>query len=123
MIWYTLIIGKHTNRKGEEMITRTITPKVKRHINKELHSIGTYHSSIPLDSIFSILAMNQIVPISEDGTEWAGFLCGENSFCYFDMAWISVLTQEPLVKVKNSVLSLSWYRMSSNRYEILAYVT
>jgi hypothetical protein len=105
------------------MEKRSITPQVKNRINKELYAIGTYHPSIPLDSIFSILSCYQIVPISEDGFEWSGILCGEDSHCYFDMAWISVLTQESLVKVKNSVLALSWYRMPSGRYEIVTYVT
>jgi len=85
----------------------------KDNVNKLLNILGkTYFPAIPLDLIFAIVETgfeNKI--IDEDGTPWSGLLLGDNSHTAF--------------KIKNIkyTLFLSWYKMPSGNYEIVAYVS
>lgn len=55
-------------------------------INRKLHSLGNYHDSIPLGTIRSILEQHGFKLLQEDGTEWSGLLCGDQSEAIFDLA-------------------------------------
>lgn len=89
-----------------------LQPSSHRRINDHLCSISSkYHDSIPLETIFGVLRKEGVEVLQEDGTSWEGFLCGENSHTTFPL------------NVKNHVLSLSWYKMESGRWEIVSYLS
>jgi hypothetical protein len=85
----------------------------KDNVNKQLNALGkNYFSSIPLNLIFSIVEIGfESKIIDEDGTPWSGLLLGNNSHTTFD------------IRDRKYVLFLSWYRMPSGNYEIVAYVS
>jgi hypothetical protein len=91
---------------------------VRRSINNRIHTATakTYFDHIPLFTIDNILKSQGYWLIQEDGEPWSGFLCGENVNVTFDIGGV-------LGKVRNAVLVLSWYKMESGRYEIVAYVS
>lgn len=81
-------------------------------IQKNLSEIcKIYHPAIPLKEIFKIVSDNGGMVIDESGQEWSGFLCGESGRVNFDISGI-----------KSNGLNLSWYKMPSGRYEIVAYM-
>lgn len=106
-----------------------ITPKERRKLNKELRVVlkETYFESIPLDTIFKVAQDQEIELVQEDNTPWDGFLCGDNSDCFFRMgrkiteANINGVIVYDLIR--NSGLQLSWYKMESGRYEVTGYFT
>jgi hypothetical protein len=84
----------------------------KRHINKELNALGkNYFPSIPLNLIFTIIENHADIVVQEDGRPWSGFLLGENSHTRFS------------IRDRKYFLDLSWYKMPSGNYEIVAYVS
>jgi hypothetical protein len=92
----------------------TKTPRAqKNNVNKLLGVVGkTYFPSIPLDLIFMIVETGfESKIIDADGTFWSGFLLGDNSNTTFK------------IKDRKYVLFLSWYKMPSGNYEIVAYVS
>ena len=94
-----------------------IDTKIKKVINSELVTLcKTYHDQIPLTEIFDILKKNNVIAIQEDGTPFEGFLMGNNSSTIFDLTFDGK-------NVNNSILSLSWYKMESGRFEINAYLS
>lgn len=128
------------------MITLTnrnnLTAKDRKRINKQLHIMTTnkYFDAIPLDEVFSILQNEGIVVIMEDNREWQGILCGESADTNFILAdktrptvhedWdrsepdeqkYSFITYNE--EIKNAQLRFTWYKFSTGRYEILAYLS
>jgi hypothetical protein len=81
-------------------------------VNKLLHALPTYSNEIPLDDIFQIVKENGGLVVQEDGTPWSGILCGEKGNCNLKVEGF-----------KNVGLSISWYKMSKGRYEIVSYVS
>ena len=105
-----------------------IPAKNKQNINRSIHNIGSYHQEIPLQTIFDILKDNNIIPIQEDGTYWSGLLiggkqCGEegtkDQVALIDLA---ININEQYIPCKQS-LAISWCKMPSGKYEIVAYLT
>ncbi len=94
-----------------------IDAKTRKMINSELVMLcKTYHDQIPLTEIFDILKKNNIIAIQEDGTPFEGFLMGNNSSTTIDLTIDGK-------NVNNSILSLSWYKMESGRFEINTYLS
>jgi hypothetical protein len=91
--------------------------KTKRTINHKLYDLtyNTYFDSIPLDKITTIFAESTVDIVDEAGNKWEGLLLGRNSHTTFALKEIN--------KVLKFVLYLSWYRMPSGRYEIVAYLS
>ena len=119
------------------MVTLTaknrLSVKDRKRVNKQIHVFTKpiYFDTIPLDGLFSILQNEGIVVIMEDNREWQGFLCGESADVNFVLAdqtkpetpdWGSEFTVYNHV-IENVELRLTWYRMPSGRYEIVAYLT
>jgi len=98
-------------------------------INKEIDKLmqPTYFSQIPLSDICQILNKYNLVILQEDDTEWSGFLCGgvkKTEQVYFDLGWLNTLDQHKRYeKVKQSSLALSYFKMPSGKYEVLARLT
>ncbi len=101
-----------------------ISPSAKKKINDKLYSITKgYHEKIPLDKIFDILYSNNIIPLQEDNTEFSGFLVGIKA----DNVLFTLAPKESEINkvyrpFKNVALHMSWYQMSSGRYEVIAYL-
>jgi hypothetical protein len=102
----------------------------KRKVNNQLHHLmkPTYFDDIPLDSIFKLLKANGLVPIMEDGTEWEGMLIGASSHAMIELGYLNqgtlgnneIMTYVP---IENAGLSISWHKMGSGRWEVLAYIS
>lgn len=99
-----------------------MTRKEIQKINKELKEFNNYYSIIPLKEINIKLKENGLILIQEDNTEWSGFLCGDNSQTTFIVGRY-IGESETYEPIKNTMLSLSWYKMESGRYEIVTYLT
>ena len=83
-------------------------------INAKLTRIGkSYHEHVPLGIMFGYLNEEGIIATQEDGTQWSGILSGKEGRATIDLAG----PEGPIV---NSMLVLSWYRMDSGRYEVVA---
>ena len=87
-----------------------------------------YHQKIPIDKIFDALEENGMYPIQEDGHRWEGMLLG-GAQCGTEEARGQRATIDLAAKgadgkwgKANVVLSLSWCKMPSGKYEITSYV-
>ena len=108
---------------------KAISPKIKRSINNAIHDLGNYHIEIPLGKIFDICEQNNVIAIQEDGTQWSGFIMGgaecgsdkaRNQVAQFDLA---VKQENGFYAMSKNIIWLSWCKMSSNKYEIVCYVS
>ena len=95
-------------------------------INKQLHAMGNYFRSIPLDTIFGILERHSVVVVQEDGTKWAGFVtptgkCGEEkgSPITFDLA---ILVDGKYRLAKNKLVMTACV-MPSGSIEVVSYIS
>jgi hypothetical protein len=112
--------------------------KFRKAANKALYRLtfNTYFDGIPLGAINGILKANGCELIDEAWLPWTGIICGAEGRTEFLLGtygdgiggfpWkapmedgLPDLARTP---VKNAQLILSWYKMPSGRYEIVAYV-
>jgi len=98
---------------------------VKNHINKEIHQAlkPTYFDTIQLATCINILERHGYTIIQEDYKPWDGIICGATGHEYFTIAQLQDLREDNCTVVKNAQLSLSWHKMASGRYEVIAYVS
>jgi hypothetical protein len=102
----------------------TLKSPIKNKLNKMITKIGkTYHNNIPLQTIFDILDNHDIIVLQEDLTEWSGFLTGNDAQVYFNIAPKSSFDGKKYQPYTNAMLALSYYKMTSGNYEIVAYIT
>lgn len=100
----------------------------RKNINKDLQVLmkPTYFEEIPLNAIFGVLEKHGVVPLQEDGTKWEGMLMGSSSYAYLDLGLKS--TERPVndiptyTPVSNAKLTLTWHKMGSGRWEVLAFI-
>jgi hypothetical protein len=97
----------------------------KNAVNHKLTAFTTnrYFGSIPLSGIFDILHSEGLVLLQEDNTEWAGFLCGDSSMDTFGLGFSDTKNGEGMYAPAYNRLAMSWYKMVSGRYEIVAYIS
>lgn len=94
-------------------------------VNNKLHALGSYHEKIPLQDIFDILAEIGVHAVQEDGTPWQGMLIGgkecgpEAADQVANFYLVRTTDGSPL----DNSLRLTWCKMPSGRYEIVAYVS
>ena len=120
------IAGRFGVFKGRKAVTQT----AKNRINKSIHTLGNFHEQIPLRQIFDICKENDIIPVQEDGKVWGGMLIG-GAECGSDEARqqqaefnVAVKNEDGrYVFVGNNILRLSWCKMGSGKYEIVAYIS
>lgn len=85
--------------------------------NKALHKISshnkdTYYSAIPLDRIYDAVEdVGYHIPEEEKTC----ILCGREGKASWPLYYLG--------RPANRVLALTWYRMSSGRFEIITYVS
>ena len=95
-------------------------------INSELRKFNDYFDEIPLNEISEVLNSFGIKLLQEDGTEFSGILCGNNSYTTIEIGKDIIEELDNLIIyeiIKNTFLYISWYKMSSGRYEIVTYLT
>jgi len=102
--------------------------KIKKKINGEIQKFlkPTYFKKIPLQPLFDILEKYSIVPLQEDDTIWDGLLLGgikkteRVDFTLGDLS--SKDSKNRYLVITNAKLSLSYYKMESGKYEVIAYI-
>jgi len=109
--------------------TKGLTPAERRKTNKLLHEhvSSKLHDSIPFSAIEKILAMQGLVILQEDNTRFEGFLTGSSAQTHFEVGRTSSMRiyrgGTCYIPLSNSLLSMSWYRYNTGRYEVLVYLT
>lgn len=97
------------------MKTKRLKAKERKNINKRLSSIDTYCESIPIGTIEEIITEESgYILLNEDNTHFSAIFCGREG-----RADISIGHYDGAIF---DMLHLSWYKMSSGRYEIVSYV-
>lgn len=101
-----------------------MSPKERRKIGTVVADVTrpTYFAAIPLLEIFRPVEDAGFVVLQEDGRKWAGLLCGCEAQVYFSLG-CNEDEDGFYEEVSNAMLAMSWYQMSSGRYEVLAYIT
>lgn len=125
------------------MSKKKLKGNVRQKMNKEINKLlkPTYFDSIPLKDIFKILEKHGVVPLQEDATYWSGFLMGgtkKTEMVYFNLGWKNFEdsglesgggrvkypnASGQYMIISNAVLALSYFKMPSGRYEVIAYVS
>ncbi|RLG42606.1 MAG: hypothetical protein DRO05_00585 [Thermoproteota archaeon] len=96
------------------MSRKAMNAKERKKVNSLLYEVTRgWFRHIPLDSIFWALEQHGLKPVQEDGTPWAGFLCGAEG-----KTDIALQKDEKIIQ---EALHLRWYRHGMY-YEITAYV-
>ena len=105
-------------------MTVRMSSNAKRRMGCEIAAVvrPTYFSTIPLMEIFKPIEAAGFVVLQEDFTKWAGLLCGREAHAYFSLG-CNPDDDGVYEEVTNAMLAMSWYQMSSGRYEVLAYIT
>lgn len=93
--------SEHKKRVAWQRAVRTNT----RHVNNYLYEMGrAYHVSVPLDEVNTVLKTYGFDELE------AIILCGREGRIHENVG-------------HNRWLSLTWYKMDSGRYEVVAYVS
>jgi hypothetical protein len=81
-------------------------------VNAQLADLSRiYHNAIPLNVIFDVCRAQSFEPVQEDGTPWAGLLCGREGRADIELT------------NTRKWLHLQWFKMEhTGRYEINAYI-
>jgi len=126
---------KLLNRLGHEDTheAKEKPPRLKAGVRNKLNTRitkllkPTYFDKIPLQLIFDILEEFYVVPLQEDNTPWDGFLLGRQGRTSIALAPKSSEVNDgaltfytPFV---NASLVITWYKMQTGRYEVVAYVS
>ena len=118
------VFNKKVKNPSYNLHMTSITQKERHGVNKILYELGKlYHDGIPLGTIAAALRKYGLVIIQEDNTEWSGFLLGDSAQTDFTIARLSSEFNKQYEPIKNTRLAMSWYKMQSGRYEIVAYLT
>jgi hypothetical protein len=63
-----------------------IKQTIRNRVNRVLAPIGrTFYEKIPLNDIFKACTDTNLQPVQEDGTNWDGWLLGEDGRTTFDL--------------------------------------
>jgi hypothetical protein len=124
-------IGWHLKPNEPAKRKRKMLPESnKKAINKILGDLSTgskYYEKIPLDDIFKAIRDNEGIPLQEDWTEWSGFLTGDDGRATIDIGNPDSKHQKDgldfYTPYSNTMLVLTWHRMGTGRYEVIAYLS
>lgn len=101
-------------------------PAYRNSMNKAIGALlaPTYFDSIPLEGIDRILRDHGLALIQEDKTLWDGLLCGNEAQAIFDVGvYHEGMGPQDILDGTKFVLALSWYRMTSGRFEVISYIS
>lgn len=115
----------------ESMSKKALKAGDRKKINASIQKLlkPTYFKQIPLDKIFKILEKNGIVPLQEDNTYWSGLLLGgsdKTQMVHFNLGWAKEYKEVHGMKmyqaIPNGVLTMTYYKMQSGKFEVIAYI-
>lgn len=97
-----------------------IPQKEKNKINRQLYvATKGYQEKIPINKIADILKSYGYMLVQEDNTLWSGMFVGSSGNAFIN---ISRSKNGVLHPIHNAGLVMTWYKMQSGRYEIVAYI-
>jgi len=106
-----------------------INGSIRQSLNKAVNKAVSknYYDEIPLTDIDNALRSEGYLLLQEDNTAWSGFLTGDDSGSTFTIGKLAnkvkLHGKDTYSEVENSGLRMTWYKMSSGKYEIVKYVT
>lgn len=92
-----------------------LTATERREANGDIFALEQYRHDI-LTPILSILEDSKLEAVNEDGTSLGIILCGREGRANIDIAKNGEI-------IDNSMLALTWHKMPSGKYEVVAYLT
>ena len=98
--------------------------RIKATFKKKLNNLisdimaPNYFREFPIDEIDGVLRKNGLMLVQEDGTPWEGFFTGREGRANIELA-----TTDTNEIIENCTLALTWYKMGSGKYEIVAYLS
>ena len=111
------------NEKEKHVINARMKKRINTDITKFLKP--TYFDKIPLQPLFDILEKHGLVALQEDQTKWDGFLLGgvkKTERVQFDLGVKEFKDGNTYPVITNAELQLSYYKMKSGKYEVIAYI-
>lgn len=111
------------NNKGESQMSK---PQIRRSMNKAIAKIlkPTYFKEIPLEKIDDALRSHGFALVQEDSTLFSGWLTGNNGHDLFDVGvYHDGMGPNDILEATTFVLSMSWHRMGSGRWEVIGYIS
>ena len=115
---------QYINEKEKHILNARMKKRINTDITKLLKP--TYFDKIPLQPLFDILEKHGLIVLQQDQTKWDGFLLGgtkKTERVQFDLgvkALKDVGGTYPVIT--NAELQLSYYKMESGKYEVIAYI-
>jgi hypothetical protein len=113
---------------GEKRPNR-LDPQQKRQVNNTITRITkpTYFDGIPLNKIEEGLHEHGLILLQEDQTEWSGFFTGREGQANIALGFINTRYKgnndiDTYEEIVNAALTITWYKMGSGKYEIVAYI-
>ena len=107
----------------------SVNAKERKVLNNAVNEAlpGNYYKGIPIDLFQDALNKEGFVLIQEDGTRWSGMFLGAEGEAFMEMGRLkdgrTVNGMVTYKAVDNSGLRMTWYEMSSGKYEIVKYIT
>ena len=115
-----------------EAVGQTIARGVKSIVNRRLvDMLSGYFPNIPLGQIMELFSKHGLVMLQEDNTQWSGFFTGADGHATIDVASSSSAHEmqqgknvyTAYVPFTNTMLDITWHKMESGRYEVVAYLS
>lgn len=131
-IWGNHQIGENQMQSLEEEGTKStnrLDVRQKKQVNTTIARITkpTYFDGIPLGAIREGLYEHGIVLLQEDQTEWSGIFTGREGQANIALGFINTKYKgnndiDTYEEIVNAALTITWYKMTSGKYEIVAYI-
>jgi hypothetical protein len=99
-----------------------LSTKDRKTAYQAIDRFNAYHEWIPIGPMVDALKRVGLVVVQEDKTEWSGFCCGREGRASLPLAKADSKTGEFYEPLMNA-LCLTWYKMQSGRYEVVAYIS
>jgi hypothetical protein len=99
--------------------------RIRQHVNAQISKlVDQLRGEIPLSEISEVLRHNGLALLQEDDTEWAGLLAGRDGNILIPLATTNQVDPDGRYLEKlDHVLSLSWHKYDTGRYDVTAYVS
>ena len=116
----------------DSMSKKVLKPAQRNKMNTKIRKIlkPTYFKEIPLDQLFNVLEKEGVVPLQEDNTYWSGLLIGgvdRTQMINFNLGWANeykkINGMKQFMAISNAVLTMTYFKMQSGKYEVIAYVS
>lgn len=102
-----------------------INTKIRNKLNSSIKNLttrnGEYFNKIPIQEMMSALEDVGYTLLDESGNQWEGMLVGEQGRANIGLG--ALQSDGTYAPVKNALFTITWYKMRSGRYEIIAYIS